>query len=197
MLALAMFTALATVGAQARDTVRIDDRAESRVWIEGGSNVADWKCRAASFDARVELDTSVTRDGNLADQIRRVSVKVSARELKCGNRKMEHDLYAALKATDREKPSYILASFNTVGRPTDRGVETQGTLVVAGVEKYVEAEITTVRMPDGTMRAQGAVPLLMTDFGIKPPVGLFGLIRSKNEIVVRFELVIPATGTLR
>jgi hypothetical protein len=30
----------------------------------------------------------------------------------------------------------------------------------------------------------------MTDFGVKPPVGLFGLIRSKNEVTVKFELLI-------
>jgi hypothetical protein len=42
------------------------------------------------------------------------------------------------------------------------------------------------------MKASGAIPLLMTDFGITPPTGLFGLIRSRNEITVRFELMVSA-----
>lgn len=192
MLALALLTFATTAAAQARDTVRVDTGHGSRVWIEGGSNVADWACRATTFDARVELDASAPRVESVTEGIRRVSVKLSARDLKCGNRKMEHDLYAALKANDPANPSWIVAAFNTIGRPSADNVDTQGTLLVAGVEKYVETRITTERLADGTLRARGAVPLLMTDFGIKPPVGLFGLIRSKNEIVVKFELVIGA-----
>lgn len=190
MLALALLTFATTAAAQARDTVRVDTGHGSRVWIEGGSNVADWACRATTFDARVELDAAATRGESATEAIRRVSVKLSARDLKCGNRKMEHDLYAALKATDPANPSWIIAAFNTVGHPSADNVDTQGTLLVAGVEKYVETRITTERLADGTLKARGSVPLLMTDFGIKPPVGLFGLIRSKNEIVVKFELII-------
>src|SRR6185436_6402549 len=79
----------------------------NRVWIEGGSNIADWSCKAVAFQATVD------------SAISRVSVRVSVRDLKCGNRKMDHDLYSALKATDPANPSYIIASFEAVPA-TDR-----------------------------------------------------------------------------
>ncbi|HET9426668.1 MAG TPA: hypothetical protein VFO55_14995 [Gemmatimonadaceae bacterium] len=196
MLALALLTAATTLTAQPRDTIRVDIDQGSRVWIEGRSNVAAWACRAMTFDARVELDspTGARLDASAADRIRRVSVKVSARDLKCGNRRMEHDLYKALRADDPAKPSYIVAGFNSVARSGPDNIETQGILTVLGVDKYIETRITTERLPDGTVKARGSVPLLMTDFGVKPPVGLFGLIRSANEIVVRFELIIGANA---
>jgi hypothetical protein len=50
--------------------------------------------------------------------------------------------------------------------------------------------VTTDRVDGGALRARGAVAMRMTDFGIKPPTGLFGLIRSRNEITVRFDLVV-------
>lgn len=147
------------------------DAGASRVWIEGGSNVADWSCKATKFDARVD-STHVT-------------VRVAVRDLKCGNPKMDHDLYAALKASDPASPSWIVAEFGAkVG-------EAEGTIQVAGNERSVTAQITTEKAADGTMRARGSVPILMTDFGVKPPVGLFGLIRAKNAVVVKFDLVIP------
>jgi polyisoprenoid-binding protein YceI len=165
------FAAIASAAAAPPfDTARVDGEA-SRVWIEGGSNVADWSCKAVRFDASVDNG--------------RVIVRLSVRDLKCGNRKMDHDLYAALKASDPAAPSFIVALFDA--RPGD----TRGTLEVAGVERTVTAQITTELAPDGTTRARGNVPILMTDFGVKPPVGLFGLIRSKNEVVVKFELIIP------
>lgn len=192
IVAVLMTAFAASLAAQPRDTIRVDTGLGSRVWIEGSSNVTDWTCRATTFDARVELDPSSPGRPYAAvvDRIRRVSVKVSARDLKCGNRKMEHDLYNALKANDPANPSYIIAGFNSVARSGVDDIETQGLLTVVGVDKYIDARITTERLADGTVKARGSVPLRMTDFGVKPPVGLFGLIRSRNEIVVKFELII-------
>ena len=34
-------------------------------------------------------------------------------------------------------------------------------------------------------------------FGVKPPVGLLGLIRSRNEVTVRFELIVSGRAPLR
>src|SRR4051812_12072632 len=144
-----------------------------RVWIEGSSNLAGWSCQAAKFEAHVDSS--------------QVTVRVLARDLKCGNRRMDHDLYIALRATDPAAPSYIVALFDDVP-PAGDGA--RGKLSVAGVEQPVTATISTVRMPDGSTRAQGSVPLRMTDFGVKPPVGLFGLIRSRNEVVVKFDLAV-------
>ena len=182
------------VHAQPRDTVRIDVDRGSRVWIEGGSNVHDWSCRASAFDARVELQAVETeQDG--ATGIRKVTVSLSARDLKCGNRRMESDLYAALKANDPAQPSYIVATFEA--SPGERAgvIETQGTLLVAGVERAIATRISTERLANGSIKASGSVPLLMTDFGVKPPVGLFGLIRSKNEVTVKFALVVATRPT--
>lgn len=190
-----LFLALGSAesGAQPRDTVRVDIERGSRVWIEGSSNVADWRCQATAFDARIELAPGATgRDADLATALRTIDVKVAVRDLKCGNRKMEHDLYAALHASDPAKPAFILGRFDVVPDAA-RGdsIATRGSLSVAGVERTVTVPVTTGRDSDGAIRARGAVPLRMTDFGVKPPVGLFGLIRSRNEVTVRFDLVVP------
>jgi polyisoprenoid-binding protein YceI len=193
-LALSAIAATASI-AQAVDTVRIDGGESSRVWIEGSSNVRDWSCRASTFDARVTL-TASTDPAISATSIQGVSVRISARDLKCGNRKMEHDLYAALKATDPAAPSYIVGVFDGInGLRGAVTITTRGTLLVAGVEKPVDLQITTECLADGTVKARGSLPLRMTDFGVTPPTGLFGLIRSKNDVVVRFELLLPAAST--
>ena len=179
--------------AQPRDTVRVDSGRGSRVWIEGSSNVTDWRCQATTFDANVSLVPGVaSADAAIATGLRSIDVRVPVRDLKCGNRKMEHDLYAALHATDPAVASYILARFEVITHAARAdSIETRGALTVAGVERFVTVPVTTERDVDGTLRARGSVSLLMTDFGVKPPVGLFGLIRSKNEVTVRFDLALP------
>lgn len=190
-----LFAGASSAIAQSTETIRIDPQSGSRVWIEGGSNLRNWSCAAQAFDARVELEVANrTRadTGTLAGLVQRVSVQVAVRDLKCGNRKMEKDLYRALKAEDASTPTYILATFSAVPGTPRNGmtVDTEGTLSVAGVERPSRARITLERLTDGTVKARGAVPLLMTDFGVKPPTGLFGLVRSKNEVTVKFELII-------
>jgi hypothetical protein len=170
-----------------RDTVRVDGERGSRVWIEGSSNVTDWRCRASAFDARIELAPGASsRDTGLAAALRTIDVRVAVRDLKCGNRKMEHDLYAALRASD-----FIFGRFVVSDSAAGDSIATRGSLSVAGVERVVDVPVTAGRGADGILRATGSVALLMTDFGVKPPVGLFGLIRSKNEVTVRFDLVVP------
>jgi hypothetical protein len=185
--------------AQPRDTVRVEVGQGSDVWIEGSSNIAGWRCKATTFDARVELASGASRADDLGAALRTINVRVAVRDLKCGNRKMEHDLYAALKATDPRTPSWILGRFDVIGDSAGLGIATRGPLSVAGVERTVDVPVSTDRVEGGALRARGAVAMRMTDFGIKPPVGLFGLIRSRNEITVRFDLVVipRAITTLR
>ncbi len=180
LLPLLMLSTISMASPAQRDTMRIDTRQGGRVWIEGSSNVHDWSCRAEAFEATVEVDDRST--------IRRVGVRLNAHDLKCGNRKMEHDLYTTLRAADPLNPSLIVAEFQPVPGSSNT---TQGNVAVVGVERSVTIQITTERLPDGTMKAAGAIPLRMTDFGITPPTGLFGLIRSRNEITVKFDLVVP------
>lgn len=188
---IAVILGSATSAAQ-RDTVRVDVGRGSEVWIEGSSNVADWRCKATTFDARVELSHGTSRDEDIGAALRTINIKVAVRDLKCGNRKMDHDLYAALNANDPTNPAWILGRFDVVSDSTAHGIATRGPLVVSGIERMVDVPVSTDQLDGGAVRARGAVAMRMTDFGIKPPTGLFGLIRSRNEITVRFDLVVNA-----
>ena len=199
--AMHLVTGAAPAAAQPTARERLDARPESKLWIEGGSNVTDWSCKASTLEAHVDIDSSRAAEAESAvgaEQVKRISVKVGVRNLKCGNRRMENDLYRALKATDPSTPSNILGVFDAL-RPSEKKeshVDTEGTIVVAGVERGVRLRVMMERLADGTVVARGSVPLLMTDFGVTPPTGLFGLIRSHNEIVVKFEVVVTPQAEL-
>lgn len=46
------------------------------------------------------------------------------------------------------------------------------------------------RKDGGSMIGEGSLKILMTDFGIKPPVALLGTLRTKNEIQVSFKVLL-------
>jgi len=192
--AAALLASLATI-AGAQDT-RVSVGSESKLWIEGTSNLHGWTCKATTLDAAIDLDAALAAQIATAPPkaLKRVQVKVPVKSLKCGHDAMDNNLYKALKADESTDISYILATFEAVpGEMKDTfTLHTVGSLTVAGSENKIEMDVVASRMPDGSVMAKGLVPIKMTDFGIKPPTAIFGRLKTGNEVKINFELTIGA-----
>lgn len=176
-------------------TLRLPVRADSRLWLEGSSNVKAWTCKATAMEALIAIDASSadSRDeATVARSLRGVDVIVPVRMLKCGNRHMEANMYSALKAPKPPAISYIIADFElTPSLSGDRlSVEAIGKMSVAGAERSVSMTVKTEKLPDGTRRARGTVPIRMTDFGIVPPRPWFGMLRTADKVLIQFEIFV-------
>ncbi len=119
-------------------------------------------------------------------------MSVPVRMLKCGDRHMEANLYKALKAPEPPAEGFIVATFESLPDISDNpeAVEIQGRLTIASVERTVSMSVKSDRLPDGTRRARGSVPIRMTDFGITPPRPWGGLLRTSDKVLVQFEIFI-------
>ena len=172
--------------------LRLAVRPDSRLWLEGSSNVRDWRCEATSLDASVDIDDATRSVKSTADRIRRVQVRVPTHALTCGRSQMDHIMYKALHVDDAPECRQIVGRFEVVSvasgaRPT---LVMQGTLRIAGRERVVRMPVELEEQADGSVRARGALPILMTDYGISPPTALFGVLRTENRIVVKFDLLV-------
>jgi hypothetical protein len=202
-LALSVLTARAQDGDLSRPSagsrlIRLPVRNDSRLWLEGSSNVRDWTCVAKTIDATLQVETANDGDGQAVSSrsVRGVSVKVPVRTLKCGDRHMEANMYRALKAPVPPAMSFIIAEFSDIpGGINQIGAAVNGRMTVAGVERPVRMAVRMDELPDGTRKATGSVPIRMTDFGITPPRPWMGILRAANEVLVRFEIyVTPPTA---
>jgi len=190
-------TALCTFAGSARaQSIRLAVAPESKLWIEGGSNLHGWSCKASSIDAMIDVDEAFLKSSS-PTLLKKVQVKVPVRNLKCGHGGMDNNLYKALKADDTPDISYILGTFDVVPGTNDSfTVKSVGTLKIAGTEKTVNMDVTASKLPDGGIRAEGELPLLMTDFGVKPPTAMLGTLRTDNKVTVKFSLLVgPQTLT--
>lgn len=189
-----MLLGVAAMRAGAQEVARLPAAPDSRLWIEGSSNVNTWSCRATRIDASVDVDSAaVAQDESPASMLRRVEVRVPVRALRCARDAMNRDLYRALKADENPELGYILATFRALPEEGDTAVvHAAGTLRVAGRENRVDLDVTARRLPDGSLLATGAVPIRMTDFGVEPPTAFFGWIRARDEVTVRFALHVRA-----
>jgi polyisoprenoid-binding protein YceI len=190
-----LLAALATTAA-AQETARVAVAPESKLWIEGTSNLHGWSCKAEKLDAEVELDAAAAAQVSVAPPkaLKKVEVKVPVRSLKCGHGAMDDNLYKALNADAAPNISYILATFEAAnGDSKDTfTLKTVGTLTIAGKENKLTMDVTATRLADGTVKATGMVPIKMTDYGIKPPTAIFGRLKTGDEVKVNFELSVGA-----
>ena len=189
--AAALLGALAATGAA--QTARVPVSADSKLWIEGTSNLHGWSCKAEKFEAAIELDAAAIAELATATPkvLHRVEVKVPVKSLKCGHGGMDDNLYKALKADETPEISYILATFDAAAGEGDGfTLKTNGTLAIAGRENKLTMDVVATRLPDGTVKATGMVAIKMTDYGIKPPTAIFGTLRTGDEVKVNFALTV-------
>ncbi len=192
IVAATLIGALAAIST-AQTTARVAVGPDSKLWIEGTSNLHGWSCKAEKFDAAIELDAAAVAELATATPkvLKRVEVKVPVKALKCGHGGMDDNLYKALKADDKSEISYILATFDAApGEADGFTLKTNGTLAIAGKENKLTMDVVAARLPDGSVKATGMVQIKMTDFGIKPPTAMFGTLRTGDEVKVNFALTV-------
>jgi polyisoprenoid-binding protein YceI len=196
MTSLALTALLTIAGSASAQSIRLAVNPDSKLWIEGGSNLHGWSCKASSIDATIDVDEAFVKSTS-PTLLKKVQVKVPVRNLKCGHGGMDNNLYKALKANDSPDISYILGSFDVVPGAGDAfTVKSVGTLNIAGTEKTVNMDVSATKLADGSIRADGELPLLMTDFGVKPPTAMLGTLRTDNKVTVKFSLLVgPETLT--
>lgn len=159
------------------------DTEESRLWIEGSSNVNNFRCNAGRYRGQVEPPTS--------DTTVKVEVDVAVEGLDCGKRRMNRDLYETLRSKSHPQISfqYVSTESMTYLDETDRyELIVNGRLTVAGHTTDIQFPLDAEVLEDGMIRATGKTDLKMTDYNVEPPSALLGLVRVDNELTVHFEL---------
>lgn len=191
----------------------------SQLVLEGSSNVAPWRCKGTSFDARMDVAAPLSRINHIIDRIEdgnivpltanpssarfpqpafRLRVPVSS--LRCGNAKMERDMSRALRAD--EHPSIEFRFTELVGgvnHDIDGGTyhaKIAGVLSFAGVARNIHLDVDAQRIAPNRFRLRARLPLKMTDFRITPPTALFGAIRASDDLAVKFDLILQ-TGSAK
>lgn len=174
--------------------MRLDLRPESELSFEGTSRLHAFHCKTTKLQATVQVDPAYgeARLSELQRPLKTVEIVIPVSSLSCGNKGLEKNMLKTLKADLYPDIRFELSTYQIPsGSATDNGFTLQavGKLTVAGKQNTIEMLIKADRLPDGNAKATATQPLLMTDFGIKPPVFMLGTLRTGNKIVVSFKLV--------
>jgi len=161
----------------------VPDPVESRVWIEGRSTVNRFTCAATRVEGVGEVE---------AGQAVQAWLVVPVRAFDCGERAMNRDLQEALQADRFPEIRFELSEAVVLEAPASDSarLEVAGALTIAGTTRTVRFEAAGQLLASGRVRLVGSLPLKLTDFNVKPPTALLGLIRVHDQITVHFDLVV-------
>jgi hypothetical protein len=197
----------------AAEATRLTAGAASAVVLEGSSNVADWRCRGTSIDARMVVATSPDHINEVIDRIEdgnigvwmsnpsrgtfpapEFELTVPVATFRCGNRVMESDMRRALKADAHPAVRFSFRELRSgIQHDLDTGLYHAaiiGDLTLAGVTRPIDLTVSAQRLSRSAFRIRAVLPLRMTDFGVTPPSALFGAIRARNNLTVHFDLTL-------
>jgi polyisoprenoid-binding protein YceI len=160
---------------------------ESVVWLDGDSTFHPFTSRTTHFTASGTLDPQGL---DAIHALKTFDVVIPVTSLKSKESALDKNMDKALKSDSCPDISFHLSNY-VVAKDTSSTqafhAEVNGTLSIACQEKPVTLDMNLLAGP-GTVRVQGQYNLLMTDYGVKPPTMMMGAIKTKNSVVIHFDL---------
>ncbi len=160
--------------------------AASQLFIEGTSNVHDWKSEATKLTASGDL----TLEASTLKAIKTLKVEIPVGSIKSTKGSiMDKKTWGSLKKETHPTITYVLTKVNSLTKSGDSyDIKATGNLTIAGETRAIEMTVKAKVAADGSIQLEGSKPLKMTDFKIDPPTALMGAMKTGNDITIGFNL---------
>ena len=145
--------------ARAQGTARVSVAPESKLWIEGTSNLHGWSCKARRSTRRSSSTPPPPRRSQPRRRKRSSACEVKV-PVKVAQVRPRRDGRQPLQGAQRRRApeiSYILATFEAApGEAKDTfTLKTVGTLTVAGKENKIEMDVVATRLAGRNREGEG------------------------------------------
>ena len=168
--------------------------ASARVSLSGTSNVHAYTAstsavRVTRLQVAKEAIGANFWDGVVKPgAIEAFEIAISAATLTSPREGLDKNMHKALKVAEHPDITFRLLRLEP-GAGAQGALRGAGLLRIAGVEREVALDLTTERK-EGALAVRGTLPLLMTDYGIKPPVAMLGMLKTDPKVTVSVEAVL-------
>lgn len=182
ILLFTMLVSAGTLSAQMNYTLSNDHS----FTIIGGSNLHAWSETAN----KVEGFSNITWNKGGDWDLNTLNLKVDVQSIKSTEGSQMNDkTYTALKSDQNPTITFILTSPIHSIQLVNGGsmVTATGNLTIAGVTRLVDIQATVIADKTGKFIFQGSKQLKMTDYGIKLPTALFGVLKVTDNITIDFK----------
>lgn len=183
------------IRAHAQDAAAPLSLASARVSLDGTSNIHEFTAATTAVRlTRLSLANGVSGAGLLAailnpGAVDAFEIAIRSASLTSPKEGIDKNMHKALKTAEFKDITFRLLRLEA--KPSLRAI---GVLKIAGVEKEIGFDLKTATTAT-TLIVSGAVPILMTDYGIPAPKAMMGMLKVDPKVVVKFETVLAMPTT--
>jgi polyisoprenoid-binding protein YceI len=155
--------------------------------VSGTSTLHDWTMKDLKADCSATLDLNA--NGQL-DALSALSFATPVNALKSEHNSMDKNAYKALKSDKAPQISYVMYSVTITQSPAGSTVACKGKLTIAGTARDEDLVAICKTNTDNTITVTGTKKISMEQYNIKPPTFMLGTVKTGNDIVLTFNLIL-------
>jgi hypothetical protein len=164
----------------------------STLRIDGKSNVNSFTCDIEEYNRK---DTIISGSYTVSHPVMLSgSLKLEIVQFNCHSSLITRDFRKTLKA--KEYPEMVIRFIKIESMPELTGeselIKGVVEVEVAGVVKQIDMNYSFTKTNNGLVQLNGEKNFCFSDFNLKPPKKLAGLIRIKDDFKVSFQLMLRA-----
>ena len=156
--------------------------------VAGTSTMHDWVMKSSTGDCNATMQ--VDSDGNLKG-ITAMNFSVAAKSLKSGKDGMDKNAYKALKTDKNTNITAVLKSAEVIAKDgKNYTIKAIISLTIAGKTLETSLEAQAKKINDTSFSVKGEKKISMKDYDMKPPSFMLGAVKTGNDVVLSFDLVL-------
>lgn len=163
--------------------------AQSNLSISGDSSVHAWESRVDSFSVKAHFHSA---DGRLLG-VDSLLFTADVRSISSGKKLMDTKTRDALNADDH--PRILFQTNGQASHVYEDTIQLSGRMSLAGVSKDIRIIGIYQMFADSTLSVKGQVDIDMTDYAVKPPTAMMGMLKTDPQVQIRYHMHFVASPT--
>lgn len=168
--------------------------------VDGTSTLHPWEAKTQNVAVDMSLDQAAGESLEAAVKAAKpakLTVTVHVADLKSEHSGMDKNLRKTMNADKNPDVVFVLDSYKALLDKEGEQIVAPGKLTIDGQTKDVTLKAKAAN-EDGKLVVDGEQPVVMSDFGIKPPSLMLGALKVADQVVVKFHLVLePAADNAK
>ena len=174
---------------RAQTTYTIKNSKANAMKLSGTSTLHDWDMNSGTFTGQAKFGFT-TPEGKELNALTSLSFCLAVQDLKSDKSALDKNAYVALKTNQYKSILYKLVSATVM--PEKDGqylVKTIGHLTIAGVEREIDMDVYCATNKDESIICTGSKKLTMSDYRVKPPSFMLGVMKTGDNVTLDFTMV--------
>lgn len=150
--------------------------------IAGTTNVHDYETKVTQMNGEIVLNGS--------KQVKSLVVNIPVKSIKSKEKLMDTKTYEAFNADTYPNISFKMTDLQSLQmNGADVSVALTGNLTINGTTRKVTLKSNGKEVKPGLYQFKGAIALKMTDFNMKPPTAMMGMMKVGDGVTLKYDVM--------